>query len=298
MRRDLKNKMNQVPVLITGASSQVGRCTLDRLAQLNVSVTALGRQLPPKLKVLLSNFIEGDLSGKDFAFGLPIASMIHIAGIWLLPPHIPVMHRNGLRRLVCFSSTSIYNKFDSVNQNEREAAHRMVAAEKSIAQQCEDLGIEWTILRPTLIYGLGLDRNVSRAARFIKSFKFYPLATGRTGLRQPVHADDLATVAIAALQKGAATRLSYDVGGGEQLAYREMIGRIFDAQGLSRRFVPMPGLEYAAGAAGFLLRKPEVTSDVVRRMRLDLICDNTAAAADLDYRPRKFLVGGMNDLPR
>ena len=130
----------------------------------------------------------------------------------------------------------------------------MVAAEKSIAQQCEDLGIEWTILRPTLIYGLGLDRNVSRAARFIKSFKFYPLATGRTGLRQPVHADDLATVAIAALQKGAATRRSYDVGGGEQLAYREMIGRIFDAQGLSRRFVPMPGLEYAAGAAGFLFR--------------------------------------------
>ena len=298
MRRHLKNKMNQVPVLITGASSQVGRCTLDRLAQLNASVTALGRQLPPNLKVLLSNFIEGDLSGKDFAFGLPIASMIHIAGIWLLPPHIPVMHRNGLRRLVCFSSTSIYNKFDSVNQNEREAAHRMVAAEKSIAQQCEDLGIEWTILRPTLIYGLGLDRNVSRAARFIKSFKFYPLATGRTGLRQPVHADDLAAAAITAMQTDAAVRQCYDVGGGEQLAYREMIGRIFDALNLPRLLVPTPGLEYAVATAGLLLRKPEVTGDVVRRMRLDLVCENYAAEADLNYRPRDFLVGGRDDLSR
>lgn len=284
-------------MLITGVNSQVGRCASVRLAELNVPVTALGRQLHPELEALSARFIKGDLSKREMVFNFPIACMIHIANIWLLPSHIPALHRSGLRRLVCFSSTSIYNKFDSISSHEREVAHRMVAAEKSVAEQCETLGIAWTILRPTLIYGLGLDRNVSRAARFISSFKFYPLATGATGLRQPVHADDLAAAAITAMQTDAAVRQCYDVGGGEQLAYREMIGRIFDAQGLSRRFVTVPGLEYAASAAGFLLRKPEVTGDVVRRMRLDLTCDNTTAAKNLNYRPRNFLVGGRNDLP-
>lgn len=290
--------MYKVPVLITGANSQIGRCALGRLAMLNASVTAVGRQLHPELEVSAARFIEGDLSQAGIVFEPPISCMIHIASIWLLPPHIPALHRNGLRHLVCFSSTAIYNKFESVSANEREIAHRMVAAEESVVHQCGALGITWTILRPTLIYGMGLDRNVSRAARFINSFKFYPLATGTSGLRQPVHADDLAAVAIAALQSDAAACQSYDVGGGERLAYREMIGRIFDAQGLSRRFLPLPGLEYAVGAAGLLLRKPEVTGDVVRRMRLDLICDNTAASVDLDYRPREFLIGGKNDLPR
>ena len=113
-----------------------------------------------------------------------------------------------------------------------------------------------------------------------------------------MHADDLAAAAIAALQSDAAAGQTYDVGGGERLTYREMIGRIFDALEMPRRFLPLPGLEFAAAAAGVILRKPEVTGDVVRRMRLDLICDNSAAEAGLDYRPRDFLVGGKDDLPR
>ena len=289
--------MKRAPIIVTGASSQIGRRALARLAGSEVPVVVLGRRLHPEFEDASATFIEGDLAQTEPVFDHPVSSLIHIAGIWLLPSHISMLHRNGLRRLVCFSSTAIYNKLDSVNASERDVAHRMVAAEESIAQQCESLGIEWTILRPTLIYGLGLDRNVSRAAHFIKSFKFYPLATGANGLRQPVHADDLAAAAIAALQSEAAAGRSYDVGGGERLAYREMIGRIFDVLDLPRRFVPVPGLEYAAAAAGLLLRKPEVTGDVVRRMRLDLICDNTAAEADLDYRPRDFLVGGRDDLP-
>ncbi len=37
---------------------------------------------------------------------------------------------------------------------------------------CKKLGIEYTILRPTMIYGSGLDRNTSSIVRFIKRFGF------------------------------------------------------------------------------------------------------------------------------
>ena len=286
------------PVLVTGANSQVGRCALDRLAESNVSVVAFVRHMHPEIQDLTENFIVGDLSQGQLKIDKSITSLIHIAGIWLLPPHISRMHRIGLRRLVCFSSTAIFNKVNSVNASERKVARKMLAAEESITQQCDAMGIKWTILRPTLIYGLGLDRNISRAAHFIEKFKFFPLATGATGLRQPVHADDLAVAAVTAIQSDAAAGRFYDVGGGERLIYREMIGRIFDALNLPRLLVPTPGLEYAVATAGLLLRKREVTGDVVRRMRLDLVCENNAAEADLNYRPRDFLVGGRDDLSR
>ena len=99
----------------------------------------------------------GDLSQGQLKIDKSITSLIHIAGIWLLPPHISRMHRIGLRRLVCFSSTAIYNKVNSVNASERKVARKMLAAEESVTQQCDAMGIKWTILRPTLIYGLGLD---------------------------------------------------------------------------------------------------------------------------------------------
>ena len=173
----------------------------------------------------------------------------------------------------------------------------MVDAEARVLAQCAALEIACTILRPTLVYGLGIDRNISRAANFIRRFRFYPLAGAATGLRQPVHADDLAAAALAALNTPVAAGKCYEVGGSEQLVYREMIGRIFDTLEMPRRFVPIPFLGTFAAAAGFVLRRPEVTGEMVQRMRRDLVCDNGPAIRDFGYEPRPFLSAGRADLP-
>jgi nucleoside-diphosphate-sugar epimerase len=58
-----------------------------------------------------------------------------------------------------------------------------------------------TLLRPTLIYGCGLDQNISRLARIIRLCRCMLVAGQARGLRQPVHADDLAALAVAALAR-------------------------------------------------------------------------------------------------
>ena len=75
-----------------------------------------------------------------------------------------------------------------------------------------------------------------------------------------------------------------------------MIGRIFDVLGMPRRFVPIPLLGLLAATAGFVLRRPELTGDMVARMRRDLICDNGPAMRDLGYAPRAFLSAGEKDI--
>jgi len=291
-----QSQTSDAAVLLTGASSQIGQCVLRRLDTGGRKVIAAGRQALRGRKQKGLRFVECDLSQPYIAIPHALSSVVHIAGIWLLPPHLDALHDQGVRRIVCFSSTSIYVKQDSSNLRERGLVRRMIDAEADIARRCESLGIKWTVLRPTLVYGLGMDRNISRAARFIRRLRCYPVAFGATGLRQPVHADDLAAAALAALITPAAVGRHYDVGGGETLPYREMIGRIFDTLSTPRIFLPMPLLEQAVATAGVLMRRPEVTGEIVRRMRRDLVCDNRSAIDDLGYVPRAFLAGGLADL--
>ena len=133
---------DQAPVLVTGATSQIGRRVLGRLSAADVSVAALSRRLPAEAEDENAQLIVGDLTQPALDIGQDFPSLVHIAGIWLLPPHISNLHRNGLRRLVCFSSTAIYNKLDSITASERDVARRMIAAEKSIAEQCDSIGIQ------------------------------------------------------------------------------------------------------------------------------------------------------------
>src|ERR1700716_2292224 len=67
-----------------------------------------------------------------------------------------------------------------------------------------------------------------------------PLVGGGPGLRQPVHAEDLAIGAISAAGNSAAINKFYSLPGGETLAYSEMISRIFDGLGTPRRTVSVP----------------------------------------------------------
>src|SRR6185312_10233346 len=96
---------------------------------------------------------------------------------------------------------------------EREILERLAEAERQIAMTCEANGIGWTILRPTLIYAEGRDTNITPLSRLIRRFGFMPLVGGAAGLRQPVHAEDLAIGALAAAASPAAANQTYLLAG-------------------------------------------------------------------------------------
>ncbi|MGY8959265.1 MAG: NAD-dependent epimerase/dehydratase family protein, partial [Alphaproteobacteria bacterium] len=225
-------------ILVTGGASQVGRRVLARLSGRGQSTIALQHRQPvPALEHVA--IAHGDLSGDQLP-RLDAAQMVHISAIWMLPENLSWLAHCGLCRLVCFSSTSILSKAESSSPYERDFAERLGDSENQVLAACEKLGIDCVILRPTMIYGLGIDRNISRAARFIERFGFYPFAMRADGLRQPVHADDLAAACLSVLDARAPLHGVYEVGGGETLPYDEMIGRVFDVLGRPRRFLGFP----------------------------------------------------------
>ena len=279
-------------LFVLGATGQIGFHLRRRIG-------------PERAALLLARHVPGGSDG--FAWGesdlaqpvrfpaLPPAGIATVP-IWLLPPHFDALAAAGMRRLVAFSTTSIFGKAGTRNAAERRQIDAVIAAERSLGAAAASARIGLTVLRPALIYGAGRDAGVTQAARFIRRFGWYPLWGRAMGLRQPVHADDLAAAALALADRADLAGRAFNLGGGDTLPYREMIGRIFDALDRPRRFLPVPGLPWAAAACARLGGPATLTADAVRRMNRDLAFDDGTAAREFGYSPRGFLAGGRADL--
>jgi nucleoside-diphosphate-sugar epimerase len=146
------------------------------------------------------------------------------------------------------------------------------------------------VLRPTLIYGLGRDKNIAEIARFIRRFGFFPLLGKAMGLRQPVHAEDVAGACVAALKAPLAVNRAYNISGGETLPYREMVRRVFAALQKRPRLLTIPLVVFRMAVACLRLfrRYRNWSAAMAERMNRDLVFDHAEAARDLGYAPRPF----------
>ncbi len=220
----------------------------------------------------------------------PIEQWICLAPIWTLPEHFQFLEHSGCRRLVALSSTSRFTKTASGSPADRDVAVRLREGEDRVRKWAESRGRTVVILQPTLIYGLGRDKNVAVIARFIERFGFFPLFGGGVGLRQPVHVDDVASACAAALDIPEGEVRTYLLSGAEVISYRTMVERIFTALGRRPRIIRCPLVLFALAVrlARFLPAGRELTTEMAVRMNSDQHFDYAAAAADLGFRPRPF----------
>ena len=274
-------------VLVTGASSQLGVFALPRLQAADFRVLALSRRAPPSA-IEVSEYVRWQNPGPTLDQG---ASAQHLLSCGPLDLAIALVTRQTrLRRVVAFSTSSILTKADSANPAESKHMAEIREQELRLKKLCDDRGVSLVLLRPTLIYGCGLDHNISTLARFGRRFGFIPLADGARGLRQPVHADDLAAVAVHALSIDHVTSLESVACGGSTLTYHQMTEKIAAACGAGVRTLALPPWMLAAAvrAASLLPAFRAINTEMVRRQGRDMVFDDTALREALDYKPRPF----------
>ncbi len=278
-------------VLVTGASGQIGvnvvALALARGAQVIAAEhsTRLGFT-HPRLTLL-----SADLTAPA-ALAFPRADiLIHTPPIWLLPDALPAVIAAGIKRAIVFSSASVFGKRDSLNASEQAVVDSLARAEESVSAVAAREGLDLTLLRPTMTYGMGLDINITRMARMIRRLHVLPIYNPASGVRQPVHARDLAGAALAAWDNPATIGKAYNLGGGERLSYRAMVQRLFVHLGETPRLLPLPFLPQSLDLLNRLVPALHVNGEIARRMNRDLVVDNEPAARDFGYRPREFLAG-------
>ncbi|MET3224559.1 nucleoside-diphosphate-sugar epimerase [Bradyrhizobium diazoefficiens] len=235
-----------------------------------------------------AEWIRGDLAHPQ-SISWPQVDVIYCtASARLLANALPELVTPSLKRVVLFTTTSISTKANSTDPELRAGIAEYANAEKDVTAGCDALGVKWTVLRPTIIYDEGRDKNLSRIAHLIGKARFFPLCGRGRGLRQPVHAEDCAVAAIQAARSVAAENKIYDLPGGETITYREMVGRIFDSLKLRRLIIPIPPHLWLAAFRLMQHRFPGIKAEMGTRMADDLIFDRSPATTDFGWRPRAF----------
>ncbi len=269
--------------LVFGASGQIGRFLLPLLHEAGIAVEAVSRTphqaMPGACWTRLDLFGQGEVAhAPDWLFSAgPLDGLL----AWL--------RRSTTQpsRVIAFSSTSAATKAQSPDPAERALSQHLEEQEQRLIAWCGQRNIGWTILRPTLIYGAGIDRNLTRIAHLAQRLGAMPIPRGATGLRQPVHAQDLAICAMAAAMRPASLSRRFDLPGGEVLSWREMVRRTVACLSPAPYLLPLPDLAFSAVSRIGLMR--DFGPGVIARLRQDLVFDADPARSDLGYHPRPFV---------
>jgi GT2 family glycosyltransferase/nucleoside-diphosphate-sugar epimerase len=278
-------------VIVTGATSLIGDYLLPGLLNSGYEVHAISRKPPSYGRMAGLRWHHVDITQQTPDIARDADVLIHLAPLATLPPLMAALARQCPKRVIGFGSTSVFTKMQSALEKERELASGLKEAEQRIAELSEEYGIQWTVFRPTLVYHLGRDKNVTTIAEFLRKFGFFPLVNGSPGRRQPVHAEDLAMATLAAVHNTRSFGKAYNLCGGETLTYREMVVRIAEAIGIRSRLIdiPLPVLRAFISLVAVIPRYRHVNPEMATRISLDMCFDNQAAIEDLKFSPRIFL---------
>ena len=164
-------------LLVTGGSGFLGGYVLREAAGRGHQTLALARSAAAGRSVAASGAqpLAGDLDepgGLDEAFAAArcdalvcLASLGRGHG----PAIVAAAEEAGIPRAVFVSTTAVTTTLDPPTKQVRLAAE----------QQIRGSGLDWTILRPTMIYGAPGDRNLSRLLLLLRRTPVLPVPGGR-----------------------------------------------------------------------------------------------------------------------
>ncbi len=223
--------------------------------------------------------IDAALAEAPFDCLVCVASL----GFGHAPAIVAAAENAGVRRAVFVSTTAVETSLPAESKAVR------LAAEKTI----HDSALDWTIVRPTMIYGAPGDRNMSRLVRLVERAPLLPLPGDGSGLQQPVHVVDLARTIVTAAERDIAIGRTYSVAGPEPLSFRQILDATFAAVSRPPRYarVPTGPVRATLGMAEWLLPTPPIKVEQLDRLQEDKVFDIDPARRDLDHDPRPFDVG-------
>ena len=281
-------------VLLTGGTGLLGGALLELLLAGGHEVRCLVRAGSAGSRRLDPGRVEiarGDAACVEDLYRALAGTdaLVHAAGIEYAAQVVEAAGRAGVERLVVVGSTSAHSAYPSRSGPKRRM-ERVV----------RESGLDWTIVRPSMIYGSELDKNVHRLLRFLDRSPIFPVFGSGENLWQPVYHEDCARGVYEALVRPAAVGRSYDLPGAAPLTYTELVRTAAGALGREPRILRLPLEPVRRGlAAAERLRLPlPIASEQVMRLREDKAYPYDEARRDLGYRPRPFGEGVALEVAR
>jgi nucleoside-diphosphate-sugar epimerase len=164
--------------------------------------------------------------------------------------------RSNLKYIVHISSAAV----NSIRKD--HYATTKEASEKEIKQA----KIPFTILRPSMMYGLFDNKNVGWLIHFAKKSPVFPIPGSGKYPRQPVYVEDMANLIVALLKKQPKNK-TYNING-DTIHFKDMVHAILKSAKLKRTVLhlPVPVFIAAMQTVNLLRGKVEFTPDQVKSL--------------------------------
>ncbi|MGL4503810.1 MAG: SDR family oxidoreductase [Planktothrix sp.] len=276
-------------ILLTGATGFTGGFVCQQLIQEKIPFDCLTRASSnsKKLLDLGLNCVESDLIDlnslnkvlPNYKILINVASI----GFGAAPTIVQSCEESGIERAIFVSTTAIFTHLNASTKAIR------LDAEKSI----KDSRLNYTILRPTMIYGTPEDRNMIRLLKFLDKSPIIPIFGSGQFLQQPVHVEDVAWAIVKVIACSQTYRKEYNVSGKEPLTYNQVIEIASRALGKSpiKLHIPVSLANTFIKTAQSLGVKLPITEEQILRLNENKDFDYSLARQDFGYSPRSFLEG-------
>jgi len=237
-------------------------------------------------------WVYGDLNDSDSLIqamqGVDVLINLASLSFGHAPNLVLSAQKSNIRRALFISTTAIFTTLNASSKTPRISAEEMI-------QKSE---LNYTILRPTMIYGSSRDRNMCRLIDYLMRWPVIPVVGDGTHLQQPVYVEDVAKAVCDSLSSDHTERKSYNIPGAKALSYNEVIDTI---TGLLRKKVAKVHLPSSPCVA--LLRflesmgmRTPIQSEQILRLNENKVFDFKEATHDFGYHPRLFEEGILSEL--
>ena len=273
-------------IVVTGATGYTGSLLVRRLLAEGEAVRCLVRPGTDAraLEELGVEVVRGDLEQPDGA-GTAFAGarvVLHLASIRHAQSVLDGVDV-GIERMVLVSSLRRFSLVPDPTVAEVTEAEALVLESE----------LPWVMLRPSMIYGPGDDRNISRLAAQLRRRRVLPIPGRGQCLHQPVYVEDVVAAILAAAAKPGIEHRSYALAGLEPLSYNALVDAVGAAIGVRPLKVHLPLWMALWGVA--MARRIGLFAGIDRaqilRLQEDKAYSIEEASADLDYAPVAFATG-------
>jgi len=287
-------------ILVAGASGFLGSHVLKALNRHSHQVLALSRRLPAEeyCEFVPCNFTKDELPIEKIR---DCDAIVNLVGIKRRQgkQSFQNVHVGTTRRLIDAAYRSGIKRFIHISvvasrPNPRLPYHHTKWLSEEMVRTS---GLDYTILRPAVIYGRG-DDMISHLVKMIRFFPLFPIVGRGNSILQPIDVRDVAAAVVATLEKPVAIGKSYDVVGPERLKLKEVVQRVARAVSLNLAIVPTPVWfqRIAVHTMNRLSKNPLSTPAQLQMLIDGLYGDQQPLRRDLGIEPRQFSIEAIREL--